>query len=62
MPVTMRWGQKKDKKPVVIYYASRTLDEAQQNYIATEKELLAIVYVMEKFQLYVLCPKVIVYW
>jgi len=42
-------GQKKDKKPVVIYYTSRTLDEAQQNYRMTEKELLTVVYAMEKF-------------
>jgi len=54
-------GQRKDKKPVLIYYASRTLDEAQQNYTTTEKELLAVVYVMEKFRPYLLCSKIIVY-
>ena len=53
-------GQRKGKKPVVIYYSSRTL-EAQQNYTTTEKELLAVVYVMEKFRSYLLCSKVIVY-
>jgi len=42
-------GQRRDKKPVVIYYASRTLNEAQQNYTTAEKELLAVVYVMERF-------------
>ncbi|CAM8948409.1 unnamed protein product [Rhodiola kirilowii] len=33
-------GQRVEKKPVVIYYASRTLDAAQQNYLTTKKELL----------------------
>ena len=30
-------GQRKDKKLHVIYYASKTLDEAQMNYATTEK-------------------------
>jgi len=30
-------GQRKDKKPYVIYYASKTLNSAQMNYTTTEK-------------------------
>ena len=54
-------GKKRDKKSVVIYYTNRTLDEIQQNCTTTEKELLAVLYVMEKFQPYLICSKVIVY-
>jgi len=53
--------QRRDKIPVVIYYASKMLDVAQQNYTTTEKDLLVVVYAMEKFRPYLLCSKVIVY-
>jgi len=38
----------------MIYYSSRTLNDAQQNYTTTEKEFLAIDYALEKFRLYLL--------
>jgi len=43
-------GQTKDKKHHVIAYASKTLTGPQLNYATTEKELLAIDFVIEKFR------------
>jgi hypothetical protein len=54
-------GQRKDKKPYVIYYASKTLNSAQMNYTTTEKELLAVVFTCEKFRSYLVGSLVIVF-
>ena len=45
----------------IIYYASRTLNDAQLNYAITEKELLAIVFTFDKFRSYLIGNRVIVH-
>jgi hypothetical protein len=54
-------GQSKDKKHYVISYASKTLTGPQLNYATTEKELLVVVFAIEKFRSYLVGMKVIVY-
>ena len=50
----------KKGKVNAIYYASKTLNEAQVNYATTEKELLVVVFTFEKFRSYIVNSKVIV--
>ncbi|XP_050890327.1 uncharacterized protein LOC127095720 [Lathyrus oleraceus] len=54
-------GQRKDKKVHVIYYASRTLDNTQMNYVAIEKELLVIMFAFDTFCSYLVGAKVTIY-
>ena len=50
-------GQKIDKMFRAIYYASKTFNEAQENYSTIEKEMLVMVFACEKFQaLYIGIP------
>lgn len=54
-------GQHIDKLPHIIYYASQTLNDTQLNYLTTEKELLVVVFALDKFRSYLLVSKVIIY-
>jgi hypothetical protein len=54
-------GQTKDKKHHAIAYASKTLKGPQLNYAITEKELITIVFAIDKFRSYLVGAKVIVY-
>jgi hypothetical protein len=54
-------SQSKDKKHYAISNASKTLTGPQLNYTTTEKELLAMVFSIEKFRSYLAGAKVTVY-
>ncbi|GKF68003.1 reverse transcriptase domain-containing protein [Tanacetum coccineum] len=54
-------GKRKNKHFQPIYYASKTMNEAQTHYTTTEKELLVVVYAFEKFCSYLITSKSIVY-
>ncbi|XP_028230832.1 uncharacterized protein LOC114411313 [Glycine soja] len=54
-------GQRENKVFHAIYYASKVLNEAQVNYATTEKEMLAIVFALEKFRSYLVGSKVIIF-
>ena len=44
----------------MVYYASKTLNEAQRNYTTTEKELLAV-YALDKFRAYLVGSDIIIF-
>nr|GEY64488.1 reverse transcriptase domain-containing protein [Tanacetum cinerariifolium] len=54
-------GQHKTKHLQPIYYASKTMTDAQAHYTTMKKELLAVVYAFEKFWPYLVLSKTIVY-
>ncbi|GKB49926.1 reverse transcriptase domain-containing protein [Tanacetum coccineum] len=53
--------QRRDKHFQPIHYASKTINEAQENYTTMEKELLAIMFAFDKFQQYMVLSKTIVF-
>ena len=54
-------GQRTDKMFKAIYYASKTFNEAQENYSTTENEMLVIVFACEKFRPYIVRSHVIIH-
>ncbi|KAL4308538.1 hypothetical protein GQ457_01G018810 [Hibiscus cannabinus] len=54
-------GQRKGKIFHNIYYASKTLNDAQVNYTTIEKELLAVIFAFDKFRSYLIGAKVTIY-
>ncbi|GJS23820.1 reverse transcriptase domain-containing protein [Tanacetum coccineum] len=53
-------GQRIDKHFNPIHYASKIMNEAQENYTTTEKELLAVVFAFDKFCQYLVLSKTII--
>ncbi|KAL4290936.1 hypothetical protein GQ457_14G015910 [Hibiscus cannabinus] len=54
-------GQRKGKIFHPIYYAIKTLNDAQVNYTTTEKEMLAVIFAFDKFRSYLIGTNVIVH-
>ncbi|KAL4284725.1 hypothetical protein GQ457_16G020250 [Hibiscus cannabinus] len=54
-------GQRKGNIFHPIYYANKTLNDAQVNYTTTEKEMLAVIFAFDKFRSYLIGTKVIVH-
>ena len=54
-------GKRTEKIFISIYYASKTFNEAQENYSTTEKKMVAMVLAGEKFKPYILGSHVIIH-
>ena len=55
-------GQRVGKASHAIYYAFRILNDAQLNYFTIEKEILAIVFALEKICSYLIGTKIILFF
>ena len=53
--------QREEGKPYVVYYASKTLNEAQRNYTTIEKEPMAVVYSLDKFRAYLAGSNILIF-
>ncbi|GJW05332.1 reverse transcriptase domain-containing protein [Tanacetum coccineum] len=54
-------GQKDGKNFHPIYFASKTLNPAQQKYTITKKELMVVVFAFDKFRSYLILSKIIIH-
>ena len=53
--------KREDGKPYVVYHESKNLNEAWRNYTTTEKELLIVVYALDKFHAYLVGSDIIIF-
>ena len=54
-------GKREEGNPYVIYYTSKTLNEAQRNYTTTKNEMLATVNALDKFRAYFVGSDIIIF-
>ena len=45
----------------MVYYTGKTLNEAQRNYTTIEKELLAVIYALDKFRAYLMGSFIVIF-
>ena len=54
-------GQRKGNIPYAIYFVSKNLSPAEENYTVTEKEFLSVVHAINKFRHYIMGYEVFVH-
>ena len=55
------WDRELKRYSMAIYYASKTFNESQENYLTTQKEMLTMVFSCEKFRPYILGSHVVIH-